>query len=64
MLAGRGAQVDHPVGFKDRFAIMLHDQDRVSQVSQALERLKQPAVIARVQADRWLIQHIQHAHQS
>ncbi len=64
VLARTGTQVEDPVGREDGLVIVLDDQDGVAQIAQALEGAQQAGVVARVQADGRLIQHIQHAHQA
>ena len=63
VLTGGRTQVHDPVCFTDGFIVMFDDQDSVAQVAQALECLQQPGVVARVQANRRLVEHIQHADQ-
>ena len=63
-VAGRRAEVEQLIGAGDHFAIVLDQQQRVAQVAQLFQRLDQPAVVARVQADRRLVEHIQHAAQA
>ncbi|MNC94735.1 hypothetical protein D3C83_116630 [compost metagenome] len=61
MLAGAKPHVHDVIGTHDRFAIVLHDDDRVTDISQACEGGKQARVVARMQPDRGLIQHVHHA---
>ena len=56
-------QIDHIIRAPDRLFIVLHDQHGVAQVAQIFQRSQQPAVIAMMQSDRGLIQHVQHAAQ-
>jgi len=58
-----GAEIDDIVRAANGLFIVLHDQHGVAQVAQVFERSQQPAVVAVVQADRRLVQHIQHAAQ-
>ena len=62
--AGAGADVDHVVGGADRVLVVLDHDHRVADVAQVLERLEQPRVVALVQADRRLVQHVEHAGQA
>ena len=64
MHAGARSDVDHMVGLADRLLVMLDDDDRVSLVAQPLEAVQQPSVVALVQADGGLVQHIKHAGQA
>ena len=61
MLAGAGADVDDVVGRRDRQFVVLDDDQRVSHVSQPDQRLDEPVVVALVQADRRLVQDVEHA---
>jgi hypothetical protein len=49
------------VGGQDRVAVVLHDEHRVAEVAQLLQRAEQPLVVALVQADRRLVQDVEHA---
>ena len=62
--AGAGADVDDVVGRADRVLVMLDDDHGVAEVAQALERDQQPVVVALVQADRGLVEHVEHAGQA
>ena len=44
--------------------VMLHHDQRISQIAQALERSQELCVIALMQADGGLVQDIEHAHQA
>ena len=59
--AGAGAHVDDVIGGEDRFAIVLDDEHAVAEVDQAAQRLEQARVVARVEADRGLVEHVEHA---
>ena len=62
--AGPGTHVDDVVGGLDRLLVMLHDQHRIAEVAQALEGLEQARIVALVQADRRLVEDVQHPGQS
>ena len=62
--AGAGADVDHVVGGADGVLVVLDHDHGVAEVAQPLERLQQPRVVALVQADRGLVQHVEHAGQA
>ena len=62
--AGAGAEVDDVVGGPHRVFVVLDDDDRVAQVAQPAERVEQPVVVARVQADRRLVENVEHADQA
>ena len=57
------ADVDHVVGRADGLLVVLHHDDRVAQVAQPLQRADQPLVVALVQADGGLVEHVEHTHQ-
>ena len=62
--AGAGAEIDDVVGGPHRVFVVLDDDDRVAQVAQLLERVEQAVVVARVQADRRLVEDVEHADQA
>ena len=61
---GAGAHVDHVVGGQDRLLVVLDHDHRVAEVAQALERVEQALVVALMQADRGLVQDVEHAGQA
>ena len=61
VLAGARTEVDDVVGGADRLLVVLDDDDRVAEIAQARERREQRAVVALVQPDRRLVEHVQHA---
>ena len=61
--AGAGAEVDHVVGGADRLLVVLDDDDGVADVAHAHQRFEQPLVVALVQADRGLVEDVDHAGQ-
>ena len=61
VLAGAGADVDHPVCDRDRLEIVLHDQHGVAEVTQVQQRVDQAAVVTLMQPDGRLVEHVQHA---
>ena len=54
-------EVDKVIGRLDDLAVMLDQDQRVTQVAKVPEGRKQAAVIARMQSDRGLIEHVQDA---
>jgi hypothetical protein len=64
MHAGAGADIDHIVGGADGVLVMLDHDHGVAEVAQVLERFQQPVIVALVQADGRLVQHIEHAGQA
>ena len=61
---GPGPEVDDVVGGADRLLVVLDHEHGVAEVAQALERVEQPAVVALVQADRRLVEDVEHADQA
>ena len=51
------------IGDADRVLVVLHHDHGVAEVAQALQRFEQPRIVALVQADRRLVQHVEHAGQ-
>ncbi len=64
VLAGARADVDHPVGGPDRVLVVLDHDQRVAEVLEPDEGLDQPVVVALVQPDRRLVEHVEHADQA
>jgi hypothetical protein len=58
--AGAGADVDHVVGGEDRVLVVLDDDHGVAEVAQA-RSVRAGGVVALVQADRGLVEHVEHA---
>ena len=52
--------VEHVVGLSDGLLVMLHHDHGVARVAQVLERRKQPVVVALVQPDGRLVEHVEH----
>ena len=63
VLARPGPDVDHVVGGADGLLVVLDHDHRVAQVAQPHQRADQPLVVALVQADRRLVEHVEHADQ-
>ncbi|VAU68739.1 Uncharacterised protein [Klebsiella pneumoniae] len=61
MHASARADVDHVVRGADRIFVVLDHDYRVAEVTQVNQRAEQAFVVALVQADRRLIQHVHHA---
>ncbi len=61
MDAGGRADVDDIVGRHDGVLVMLDDDDGVAEVAQVLQRVEQAGIVALVQADRRLVEHVEHA---
>ena len=63
LFAGAEPHVDDGVGDPDHVGVVLDDEDRVALVAQLPQDRDQPLVVARVQADRRLVEHVQRVDQ-
>ena len=61
VLPRAGADVDDVVGDADRLLVVLDDDHRVAEVAQPHERVDEALVVALVQPDRRLVEHVEHA---
>ncbi len=61
VLAGPGAHVDEVVGRAHRLFVVLDDDHRVAEVAQAQQGVDEAPVVALVQADRGLVEDVEHA---
>ena len=57
------AEIDHVIGALDGLGIVLHHQHGVAHVAQLRQGFEQAVVVARMQADGRLVQHVEHAAQ-
>ncbi len=64
VLPRRRPDVDDPVRRSDRLLVVLDHQQRVAEVAEPDQRRDQPCVVALVEADRRLVQDVEHAHQA
>ncbi len=64
VLAGAGTDVDDPVGHPDGVLVVLDDDQGVAELLEAHQRLDEPLVVALVQADGRLVEHVEHADQA
>ena len=64
MHAGAGAHVHDMVGFEDRLLVVLDHEHGVAHVAQRFQRFEQPRIVALMQPDRRLVQHVEHAGQA
>ena len=55
------SDVDHVVGVEDRVLVVLDHDHGVADVAQVLERAEQARVVALMQPDGGLVQHVKHA---
>ena len=63
VLAGARPKVDQVVGGAHRLLVVLDHEHRVAEVAQPLERRDELRVVALVQPDRGLVEHVEHADQ-
>ena len=61
--SGARTEVDDPVGGLDRLLVVLDDEHGVAEIAQAVQRADQALVVALVQADGRLVEHVHHARQ-
>ena len=62
--AGAGPDIDDVVGHADRVLVVLDHDDGIAHVAQPGQRAEQALVVALVQADRGLVEHVHHADQA
>lgn len=62
--AGPRADVEHMVGEANGILVVLHHDHRVAQIAQMGEGLEQPLVVALMQTDGGLVQHVHDPHQA
>src|SRR5262249_7055024 len=58
--AGSRAEIDHVIRMPDRVFVVLDDDQRIAVGAQRLERIEQHAIVARVQTDGGLSEHVTH----
>ncbi|CAH0326741.1 hypothetical protein SRABI106_04759 [Rahnella aquatilis] len=64
MYACTRTNINNMVGSADRVFVVLDHNHRVTEVAQVDQGFQQTLVVALMQADRRLIQHVHHAHQT
>ncbi len=62
--AAARAEIDHVVGRADRLRVVLDDEHRRAHVRQLPQVREQPTRVARVKADRRLVEHVERARQA
>ena len=62
MLARARTDVHDPVRGADRLLVVLDDEDGVAKIAHAEERSDQSSVVSLMQADRGLVEDVQHSH--
>ena len=63
VLAGARPEIDDVVGGADRLFVVLDDDDGVAEIAQPRQRREQRAIVALMQPDRRLVEHVEHAGQ-
>ncbi len=56
--AGAGADIDDIIRRENGVLVMLHDNDAVAEIAQPPQRVEQAVIVALMQADRRLIEHV------
>ena len=64
MHAGAGTDIDDVVGGADGVLVVLDHDHGVAEVAQPLQRFQKPRVVALMQPDRGLVEHVEHAGQA
>ena len=64
MNAGARPDIDDVIGGEDRVLVMLDHNDGIAEIAQAAQGFEQPRIVALMQTDRRLIEHVKHASQS
>ncbi len=61
--ATRSSSVDDRVGSADRLLVVLDDDHGVGEVAQPQQRVEETMVVALVETDRRLVEHVEHSDQ-
>ena len=61
MRAGARSEIDHVIGPANRFFVVLNDQYGVAKIAQRRKCIEQTPVVARMESNRWLIEHVKHS---
>ena len=64
LAAAARAEVEGVVGRGDNVAVMLHHHDRVAEIAELAKRGDQTMRVSRMEADRRLVEHVEHARQA
>ena len=59
-----GAEVNDMIGFADRVLVVLDDDDAVAEIAQPAERADEPVVVALMEADARLVEHVETARET
>ncbi len=63
-LSGSGAEIEYVVGVTDGVLVMFDDEHGVSEIAQRFERGDQAQIVALVQPDGGLVEHVEHSAQA
>ncbi len=61
--AGAGSEIDDVIGGAHGVFVVLDHHDRVALIAEAAQGVQQAVVVAGMQADRGLVENVEHAHQ-
>ena len=61
-LARAGAEVEDAIGCLHDVGIVFNDEDRVPEIAQVMKNFDKAMSVARVEADRGLIEHVERSH--
>ncbi len=64
MHSGAGADIDDEIGGADGLLVVLDHQHGIAEIAQMTQGFEQPGVVALMQADRRLVEHIENAGQA
>ena len=61
--ARAGTEIEDVIGGADRLLVVLDDDDGIAEIAQPTQRAEQPLVVALMQADARLVEHVENAGQ-
>src|SRR5437870_13451622 len=61
-LAGAGTEINDAIRGLNGVWIMLDDEDGVCEIAEGLENINEPLRVARMEADRRLVEHVERTH--
>ena len=64
MDTGRGTKIDDIVGGQDGLLVVFDNDHRIAQVAQSAKAFQQAGIVALVQADRGLVEHVENTGQA
>jgi len=60
-LASRGADVENVIGRPHHLGVVFDDENSVADIAEIFEQANESIVVARVQTDRWFVEHVERA---